>query len=552
MSTVSSNATVQQLVLDRFRESGLEPIAVEVKSFPGETIVVVEVDRQHDRAVDIARELDAEIESGFVTVRQSAPRKAAEQHAPVQSVHNQRIPRLIELMNARARTSEAQPSLRYVPDVEERKTLAVSPRHQLVFGRRGVGKTALLLEARKQLEKEGALTLWVNMHPLRESDKETAFLTIALRLCDLGIGALHGERSGGVLNTLSSVRATVEEALSANPSRPLRASTFVPQLQQALGRLCTTTGKSLFIFLDDIHYMRPSEVPGLLDLLHGISRDNPVWLKVAGIRHQTRWFTQDPPVGLQTGHDASIINLDITLEQPSRAKTFLRDILLSYVEESGTEPLRGFLSGGALDRLVLASGGVPRDFLLLCVGALQTARQRKNASTVGAQDVNHAAGDAAQVKLQELEDDAAAARGRSQELVSALNAVKTFLLDERQITFLAIDLLDKEKHPKEYALMQGLMDLRMLHLINSSVSDDHHAGRRSEIYLLDLSQYSGARLKRNLRVLDFVKDHLVLKRTQGDAPPRVGDTPKKLVDILRRGPAFPLSNLSETTGASQT
>ncbi len=548
---MSSTATVQQLVLDRFRASGLEPIAVEVKSFPGETIVVVEVDRQHDRALDIARELDAEIESGFVTVRQSPPRKTSEHREPLRSVHDDRIPRLIELMNARARTSEAQPSLRYVPDVAERKSLAVSPRHHLVFGRRGVGKTALLLEAKKQLEKDGALTLWVNMHPLRGFSRDDAFLTIALRLCDLGIGALRGEGASGALSALSTVRASLEEALAEHPGNPRSISLFVPQLQNALGRLCATTREPLYIFLDDIHYMDSSEVPGLLDLLHGVSRDNPVWLKVAGIRHQTRWFTQDPPVGLQTGHDASIINLDITLEQPSRAKSFLRNILLSYVEESNTEPLRGFLSAGALDRLVLACGGVPRDFLLLCVGALQTARQRKNASTVGAQDVNHAAGDAAQIKLQELEDDAAAARGRSQELVSALNAVKTFLLDERQITFLSIDFLDKERRPKEYALMQGLTDLRMLHLINSSVSDDHHAGRRSEVYMLDLSQYSGARLKRNLRVLDFVRDHLVLKRTQGDEPPRIGDTPKKLIDILRRGPAFPLSTLSEITSPAR-
>ena len=123
---MSSNAAVQQLVLNRFRESGLEPVAVEVRSFPGETIVVVEVDREHDRAVDIARELDAEIDSGFVTVRKSPSRKKSERDL-VLSVHDERIPRLIELMNARARTSEAQPSLRYVADVAERKALAVSP-----------------------------------------------------------------------------------------------------------------------------------------------------------------------------------------------------------------------------------------------------------------------------------------------------------------------------------------------------------------------------------------------------------------------------------------
>jgi hypothetical protein len=450
------------------------------------------------------------------------------------------------LMNARARTSETQPSLRYVADVAETLKLAVAPRHHLIFGRRGVGKTALLLEAKRTLEKEGALSLWVNMHPLRDLSKDDAFLTIALRICDLGFGALRGAGTESATKLLSAVRASLENALTEGEENRPRVSTFVPKLQQAIARLCVTNNQPLYVFLDDIHYMNVNEVPGLLDLLHGISRDNPMWLKIAGIRHQTRWFIPNPPIGLQTGHDASIINLDITLEQPSRAKTFLQDILQGYVEESDTAPSRNFLSGAALDRLVLASGGVPRDFLTLCVAALQIARQRTNARTIGVQDVNHAAGAAAQTKLQELEDDAAAARGRSQDLVSALTVVRDFLLIQRQITFLSVDFLDKENKPTEYGLMQALMDLRMLHLINSGLSDAHHAGHRSEVYLLDLSQYSGARLKRNLRVLDFVRDHLVLKTTrEGEDISRVGDTPRKLVELLRRGPAFELSLLSE-------
>jgi hypothetical protein len=88
------------------------------------------------------------------------------------------------------------------------------------------------------------------------------------------------------------------------------------------------------------------------------------------------------------------------------------------------------------------------------------------------------------------------------------------------------------------------MNLRMLHLINSGLSDGHQAGRRSEVYLLDLSQYSGARLKLNLKVLDFVKDHLVWKKTRRDDPPRISDTPRKLVDLLPRGPTFELASLS--------
>lgn len=542
-----AESTVQQMVLERFRQAQLEPVSIQVRSFPGETIVVVEVDQDYERAIQLARDLDGQIESGFVTVRLAGgSSKRHQPHRQLIGVHDDRIPVLVELMNARARASETQPSLRYVADVAETLKLAVAPRHHLIFGRRGVGKTALLLETKRFVEKEGALTLWVNMHPLRDLPKDDAFLAIALRICDLGFGALTGAGAEGAIKLLTSVRASLEAAQAKSGEERPRVSTFVPRLQQAISRLCVANNQSLYVFLDDIHYMNVSEVPGLLDLLHGISRDNPVWLKIAGIRHQTRWFTPNPPLGLQTGHDASIINLDITLEQPPRARAFLQNVLQGYLEESDTAPARSFLSGAALDRLVLASGGVPRDFLTLCVAALQIARRRTNARTIGVQDVNHAAGAAAQTKLQELEDDAAAARGRSQDLVTALTIVRDFLLVQRQITFLSVDFLDKEGKPKEYGLLQALMDLRMLHLINSSLSDAHHAGKRSEVYLLDLSQYSGARLKRNLRVLDFVRDHLVLKTTSGGQEvTRPGDTPRRLVELLRRGPAFDLSLLSD-------
>ncbi len=182
----------------------------------------------------------------------------------------------------------------------------------------------MLLEAKRLLEKQGALTLWVNMHPLRDLTKENAFLTIALRICDLGLGALHGEAADGATKLLNAVRVSLETALTERVENRPRISALVPKLQQAILRLCMTSKQPLYIFVDDIHYMNINEVPGLLDLLHGISRDNPVWLKIAGIRHQTRWFIPTPPIGLQTGHDASIINLDITLEQTSRAKTFLQ------------------------------------------------------------------------------------------------------------------------------------------------------------------------------------------------------------------------------------
>lgn len=541
---MTNETSLREYVIGKFRSAGIEPVAVEIRTFPGETIAIVDIDKDFELALKVASSVDLSADNGFVTVRRTPSKTLAFSSRKAASVHDDRIPELIGFLNARSRTSESQPSLRYVQDVEERIDLATSSRHHLVFGRRGVGKTSLLLESKRLLESRGAFTLWVNVHSLRHLQHGAAFGIIGSRLCDLAIGAFQG----GVASLrgsrlLEACRADLDEYVVTNASDARVISTLVPRLQQALSRFCIETNRPIFIFLDDVHYLQPKEVPWLLDMLLGITRDNPVWLKIAGIQHQTRWFIPDPPTGLQTGHDAALISLDVTLEQPERAKDFLLDVLRGYVEESGVLPISGFLSTPAIDRLVLASGGVPRDFLTLCAASLQTARQRQKARTVGVQDVNNAAGLAAKTKLQELEDDAAAARGRSHQLVASLALVRNFLLNEQQITYFKIDLRDKESHQDEYLLIQALADLRMLHLINASLSDSHEAGNRAEVYLLDLSQYSGSRLKHNLRVLDFEHGHMILKRTRTKEPSRVGDSARKLVDILRKGPVFDLESL---------
>jgi hypothetical protein len=546
---MSQESSVRQLVEAEYARAGLQPVSVQIRTFPGEVIAIVEVDKDYQRALTVAQLLDSKIENGFVTVRQVAQnggKKGAS--AAVKSVTDDRVAALINLLNARSRTSESQPSLMYIKDVDERLSLAVSPRHNLVFGRRGVGKTSLLLEAKRMIENEGSHAIWINIQSLRSLSTSHAFLTVTLRICDHILGAYNNaEVSGSAISAVASLRDNIEQRFSGAASNLTDVSLLVPLLQQVCSRFCIQNKTSLFIFLDDIHYLSSSDVPKFLDLLHGVTRDNPMWLKVAGIQHQTRWFIPVPPTGLQTGHDAAIISLDVTLEHPEKAKAFLGSVLKGFVEECNALPLSSVFSASALERLVLASGGVPRDFLTLCAASIQTARQRTNAKTVGVQDVNNAAGIASQTKLQELEDDAAATSGRSVELVNTLNVVRDFLLSRQEITFFRVDFRGKEVHPIEYRVLQSLADLRMLHLINNSLSDPHHAGQRYEVYLLDLSQYSGARLKQGLHVLDFERGHIVLKRTRSNEPPRAGDTVLKLLSLLRRAPIFALAELTAVT-----
>lgn len=541
-----SQENVLELVRDAFAKAHIALVGSSLRQFPGETIVIVEVEpSDFETALSIASDLDSKIQNGFITVRKALLEGPPDASKKAQSLLDPRVNTLVELLNARSRTSEQQPSLRYIPDAAQNVNVVVSRRHHLIFGRRGVGKTALMLEAKKRLESRGGLTFWINVQTLRSLSAYEAFLTTAARLCDLPESTYLG-RTKPPLSVSKSrmVKDRITQLLGIAPINTRQVHLLIPELQQVFHLLGQETQSDLFLFFDDLHYLSVKEQPLFLDMLNSLTRDNPIWIKAAAIRHQSRWFTDNPPTGLQTGHDAGIINLDITLEQPAKAKRFLFDILSSYADVSKLPNVFDTISREAIDRLVLASGGVPRDFLVLSSTSIQVARQRTGAKSARVQDVNEAAGRIAQTKLQELEDDAASSIGRAESRIAVLNVLRTFLLEERQTTYFRIDFRDKEAHGKEYEVMQSLMDLRLIHLINASLSDEREAGRRSEVYMLDLSQFSGMRFRRNLRVLDFVRDHLVLKNTGGTTPPRPGDTPRQLQSILRRGPAFDLANLT--------
>lgn len=542
----STNDDILELVHTAFEKANIPVAKSTIRRFPGETIVVVEVNESDlAEAVVIASGLDSKLLDGFVTVKKAQKEVAKAGFKKAGSLVDPRVNDLIELLNARSRTSEQQPSLRYVKDAAQTLNVAISRRHHLIFGRRGVGKTALMLEAKRLAEQRGAATFWMNIQTIRMLTAYDAFLTTAARLCDVP-ELVHSGRTKKPLSVerAAALRPRIRTYLDTGTVNKQQINRLIPDLQQLFQTFGRETQDDLYLFLDDIHYLAMKQQPAFLDMIHSITRDNSIWIKAAGIKHQSRWFTDNPPTGLQTGHDAAIINLDITLEQPAKAKEFLLDILRVYTDEVKLGNVFGVLSREALDRLVLASGGVPRDFLVLTATAIQAARQRSNARTTGVQDVNESAGKIAQIKLQELEDDAASSIGSAQARMQVLNHLRTFLLEEKQMTYFRVDFQDKENHPNEYELMQSVMDLRLIHLINASLSDEHHAGRRSEAYMLDLSQFSGTRFKHNLKVLDFTKNYLVLKSTGSAVAPRLGDSPRKLQGILRRGSLFNLDSLT--------
>jgi hypothetical protein len=534
-------------IVASFARGGVPNAEPEVKKFPGETIIVIRVDEALvKRAVRLATEISEDFPSDiFLVVKADDARKAssvASSDIRKQGVRANEVPQLMQVLTERSRTSEQQPSLVYIPDSTQQLAIVQGRRNHLIFGRRGVGKTALLLETKRVHETRGGKTLWVNLQTLRGLNAQQAFVQVCTKLANLVVDTfLERDSKPPVVKLADEVLGWVSNARRLDSRTSI--ATLTPRVREMNARFCRLIQADIFLYLDDIHYMEWNELPWFLDHVHGAVRDTSVWIKAAGIRHQCKVFTDDPPVGLQLGHDAGEINLDITLEDADKARDFLGNLLRSYLQTVGI-PSPGLLfSSKAVDRLVLASGGVPRDFLEMASLSLLISRQRPNAKTVGVQDINEAAGQTSRQKVGELEDDAASSRGQSKVRLKSLNAIRKFLLEDEHSTFFQVRFSDKEARPSRYRMLQSLMDLRMVHLLKSSLSDAHSAGQRSEVYMLDLSQYSGQRLKKKLDVLELDGKHLTLRKSGTTETGEKGNTPKKLQKILRSGPYLDLELL---------
>ncbi|MET7276079.1 hypothetical protein ABZS59_33715 [Streptomyces flaveolus] len=558
MSTPASGDWTAHIKRAFEERSGIWVADIATREYPDETNYIVYV-RENDvpDAAVIGNELDEEISSpgnrAFVIVRKAPDELLEKEMRPLASgVQDSRSTDLGNLISARSRVSEAQPSLSYVKDADRNLFAVTTPRHHLIFGRRGAGKSALLVEAKRSLDSESNISSWTNMQTLRNEPAGRVFLHVVEDLLQAVVTRQQRIRSQSPISVQAvDVYEEVRSLLSVESPAPDWPTRLIPKVQRTLKRFLDANGLRLYIFVDDFYYIPRGDQPMLLDMLHGCVRDCDAWLKIASIRHLTKWWQSSPPLGLQTMHDADLLDLDVTLQDPGRAKRFLESILTEYARHVGIPSLSRIFSSPALDRLVLASGGVPRDYLILAQSSILKAQRRQKSKLVGVQDVNQAAGDAAQAKVQELEEDMASDIQSATRTLDALKRVRAFCLEETSHTYFLIGYRDKENAPSCYNVLTDLLDLRLIHLVDDGVSDPHSAGHRSEAYMLDLSQFSGSRLKQGIRVLDFQAGNIISRKTRGsyrgksESSPKVGDTPLRAIAILRTAPTFTLDRVAD-------
>lgn len=259
-----------------------------------------------------------------------------------------------------------------------------------------------------------------------------------------------------------------------------------------------------FLMLDDLYHLRLPDQPKVVDYFHRIVKNTSIWLKIGTVKHRSRWYVNsNPPVGMKLTDDADDVDLDVTLEKFDITKRFLMNILEQFFQEVELR-LDEVLTEGARDRLVLASGGVARDFLSIFRRSIDVTRERvgqgnlSRGEKIGAEDVNVAAGEYDSYKREEFSNDTEDEERK--DLLAFFELVRTFCIDENKSNCL---LADKDLHDDRSKKIDELVDLKFLHRINPRVTVRNRPGRIFSAFMLDLSQYVGARKQRNLELLEF-------------------------------------------------
>lgn len=277
--------------------------------------------------------------------------------------------------------------------------------------------------------------------------------------------------------------------------------------QEIFSKIHNLTNKDIYLIFDDLYHLKKENQPQIIDYFHRLAKGNSIWLKIGTIRHRSKWYIHTPqPIGIKIGDDSEEINLDVTLSKFATTKKFLRSVLGKYISKANSPLTDELLTEGAIDRLVLASGGVARDFLGIFRRSLDEAKERLShkldhhrGSRISAEDVNKASGSYGETKQEEFQRDTLE---ESAPLEMEFKRIKDFVSQTKRNVF----LIDQELASSQVDQINELIDLRLIHEIRNRITVTSKPGKVYRAYILDVSQYTGERARKDVEIMEFWKD----------------------------------------------
>jgi len=303
--------------------------------------------------------------------------------------------------------------------------------------------------------------------------------------------------AGAQVESGSRSSATRTEVVEGSKEQYLERA--LTNFREVLGQAASLVSGG-FIFVDDLYQLRRSDQPLVLGYLHRLVKDTGFWLKIGSIRYSTVPFRPgDPPRGMQPGHDAHEVPLDRGLRYFTSTQTFLESILTGIASTSGVS-IQALFTEDSRKRLVLAAGGVARDYLRLASGAVAEARNRGVTTKPGShrvivEDVNKAAGGLSPTKFTDLREDEPDEAAELERLVRQL----TEFCRTTKAAYFLVAADDTALSTQ----VNKLQHLRFAHLLAESETIPNRGSQRFNVWLLDVAELSAQRATQGMDFLGW-------------------------------------------------
>lgn len=439
---------------------------------------------------------------------------------------------------------------------------ATSRQNHVVFARRGCGKS-LLLHSSGSMLGEGSKAIYLNC----EDFKRHSFPNVLIEILDALFGELENHLWGWfgkkkkskqliqkIRQDLASLRQRedvseqqVREleangsaqtgAADVNVAAPVGANfrlghkqeetrkkevertfrtrsdklrdldNWLPSLKKQIAEFfaLSSSVQTVLIQVDDFYHLRREDQPFVVDYVHRLCKDMPLYFKVATLKHASILYVDrdGQPIGAQERHDYQPINIDYTLSDFQKTQGQNKRILTEFCRLAGlgNNAVPDLFKGEGFSRLVMAGGGVPRDTLSLFLEALRDA-QANGDGRIGKDDVRVLSRSNFERRIEELKHDSQT--GDHEPLIKGIYVLREFCLEKKTSCFLIAERV-LQQDDQFRSLIYRLLDYRIIHNAGTALTHKSHPGS-FQAFAIDIGCYAHLRkLQGRMNEVDLSK-----------------------------------------------
>lgn len=264
-------------------------------------------------------------------------------------------------------------------------------------------------------------------------------------------------------------------------------------------KLTHTEGiNGIYLYLDDFYMINKSYHPLVLKYFHDIyknTKKGTFCFKIVTLPSSLQLNVGKEKI-FSIKDDYSLIQLDYDLSNLDKIQTYLFEIIhsLSNIDITKQEFESLFSEDKTLKVLIIATGGIPRDFMKAFVEAIRIAT-RNSHNTIHKKDIYEVIKNLKDDKDRNIEID-------SELSVESIEVAITELIDslenkiKKNVILYPLDIAEKHE-----ILLKNLVNLRYLHLIKPRVSSKYKKNYRA--YLIDMTFYATGSISKNIEFCEF-------------------------------------------------